>query len=126
VLVRPWPAFYSWQVDDHTLRVLEFQKVLALLADEAAFSIGRELSLAVVPETEYAHAFELQARTSEMRLLDQMGIDVPFAGAHDIRQHIHAAGIGQVLEPSDLVEVALRGPPTASSKRCVTGCPGSD
>ncbi|MEO8541154.1 MAG: endonuclease MutS2, partial [bacterium] len=93
-------------MDDHTLRVLEFQKVLNLLADEAAFSIGRELAVAVRPETDYAAAFELQAQTAEMRLLDQLGIDVPFAGAHDIRPHVHAASIGQVLEPSDLLEAA--------------------
>ena len=91
-------------MDDHTLRVLEFQKVLNLLADEAAFSMGRELALDVRPETDYASAFELQAQTAEMRLLDQMGIDVPFAGAHDIRSHIHAAAIGQGLEPGDLSE----------------------
>ena len=97
---------YACDVDDHTLRVLEFGKVLSLLADEAAFSIGRELALAVRPETDYQAAFELQSQTAEMRLLDQMGIDVPFAGAHDIRPAIHAAGIGQVLEPSDLVEAA--------------------
>ncbi len=93
-------------MDEHALRVLEFGKVLNLLADEAAFSIGRELCLAVRPETDYAQAFEAQAQTAEMRLLDQMGIDVPFAGAHDIRPAIHAAGIGQVLEPGDLVEAA--------------------
>ena len=93
-------------MDDHTIRVLEFEKVLALLADEAAFSIGRELALAVRPETDYVLAFELQAQTAEMRALDQMGVDVPFAGAHDIRPAIHAAGIGQVLEPGDLVEAA--------------------
>jgi DNA mismatch repair protein MutS2 len=93
-------------VDEHALRVLEFGKVLDLLSDEAAFSIGRELCHAVRPETDYARAFELQAQTAEMRLLDQMGIDVPFAGAHDIRPAIHAAGIGQVLEPGDLVEAA--------------------
>lgn len=93
-------------MDEHTLRVLEFEKVLRLLADEAAFSVGRELALAVRPETDYATAFELQAQTAEMRLLDQLGIDVPFSGAHDIRQHIHAASIGQVLEPGDLLEAA--------------------
>ena len=79
-------------MDDHTLRVLEFGKVLALLADEAAFSIGRELALAVRPERDYLAAYELQLQTAEMRTIDQMGIDVPFAGAHDIRPSIHAAG----------------------------------
>ncbi|MGE0598047.1 MAG: endonuclease MutS2 [Dehalococcoidia bacterium] len=93
-------------MDDHTLRVLEFGKVLALLADEAAFSIGRELALAVRPEPDYLAAYELQLQTAEMRAIDQMGIDVPFAGAHDIRPAIHAAAIGQVLEPTDLVDAA--------------------
>ena len=106
LLVRPQLAFYPCEVDDHTLRVLEFEKVLALLADEAAFSIGRELALAVRPETDFDEAFELLSQTAEMRLLDQLGIDVPFAGAHDIRPAIHAAAIGQVLEPGDLVESA--------------------
>ena len=82
-------------MDAHTLRVLEFEKVLNLLTDEAAFSVGRELALSVRPETDYPKAFELQAQTAEMRLLDQLGIDVPFSGAHDVRPHIHAASIGQ-------------------------------
>src|SRR5690606_31311146 len=73
---------------------------------EAAFSLGRERALAVRPETDYAKAFELQAETAEMGLLDQMGIDVPFAGARDIRQLIHSASIGQTLEPGDLLEAA--------------------
>jgi len=101
----PWPV-YACPVDDHTLRVLEFEKVLALLADEAAFSIGRELALAVRPAAEYREAFELQSQTAEMRLLDQLGIDLPFSGAHDIRHAIHAAAIGQPLDPSDLLQSA--------------------
>ncbi|MBI5947450.1 MAG: endonuclease MutS2 [Chloroflexi bacterium] len=93
-------------MDDHTLRVLEFDKVLTMLADEAAFSIGRELALAVRPETEFAAALEAQWATAEMKLLDQMGIDVPFAGAKDVRPLIHSAAIGQALDPGDLLDTA--------------------
>ena len=93
-------------MDEHTIRVLEFEKVLALLAGETAFSVGRERALAVRPEADFAGAAELQAETAEMRLLDQMGIDVPFAGARDIRTAIHGASIGQGLDPSDLVDAA--------------------
>ena len=32
--------------------------------------------------------------------------DLPFGGARDVRQLIHSAGIGQVLDPSDLVDAA--------------------
>ncbi len=93
-------------MDEHTIRVLEFEKVLQLLAAETAFSVGRELALAVRPSTEYAAAFDLQSETAEMRLLDHLGIDVPFAGARDIRPLIHSASIGQALEPGDLAEAA--------------------
>lgn len=93
-------------MDEHTIRVLEFEKVLQLLAGETAFSLGRELALAVRPVEDYKAAFEMQSETAEMRLLDQLGIDVPFAGARDIRPVIHAASIGQVLEPGDLLEAA--------------------
>ena len=36
-------------MDAHTLRVLEFEKVLALVAAEAAFSLGREKVMASLP-----------------------------------------------------------------------------
>jgi DNA mismatch repair protein MutS2 len=93
-------------MDEHTIRVLEFEKVLGLLASETAFSVGRELALLVRPVPDYEEAFELQSQTAEMRAVDQLGIDIPFAGARDIRPLIHSAAIGQGLEPSDLVDAA--------------------
>ena len=105
-MAQPPQPHYSREVDDHTLRVLEFEKVLQLLAGETAFSVGRELALQVRPATEYDEAFELLSLTAEMRLLDQLGIDIPFAGARDVRPAIHGAGIGQVLEAPDLVDAA--------------------
>lgn len=105
-MAQPPQPHYSREVDDHTLRVLEFEKVLQLLAGETAFSVGRELALQVRPATEYDEAFELLSLTAEMRLLDQLGIDIPFAGAKDVRSMIHSAGIGQVLEAADLVDAA--------------------
>jgi DNA mismatch repair protein MutS2 len=93
-------------VDDHTLRVLEFEKVLALLSSHAAFSLGREACLAVRPETTFREVRELQSETAEMTRLHQMGIDIPFAGARDIRVLIHSAAIGQALEPGDLAAAA--------------------
>ncbi|MEX0781336.1 MAG: endonuclease MutS2 [Dehalococcoidia bacterium] len=93
-------------MDEHTLRVLEFEKVLGLLAGETAFSVGRELALAVRPAVTFEDAFDLQSATAELLTLDQMGVDVPFAGSRDIRPTIHAAAIGQALEPGDLTEAA--------------------
>ncbi len=93
-------------MDDHTLRVLEFEKVLELLAAETAFSYGRELATAVRPATSFDEVQRLQAQTADVLLLDQMGVDIPFGGARDIRPLIQAASIGQVLDPADLVDAA--------------------
>ncbi|MCC7363592.1 MAG: endonuclease MutS2 [Dehalococcoidia bacterium] len=93
-------------MDAHTIRVLEFEKVLGLLAAETAFSIGRELALQVRPATDFGDIVLLQQQTAEVRLLDQLGIDIPFAGAKDVRPLVHAAGIGQALDPSELLDAA--------------------
>jgi DNA mismatch repair protein MutS2 len=93
-------------MDEHSIRVLEFQKVLGMLAEQTSFSVGRELALGVRPEDTYTPAAELQHQTAEMRLLDQMGIDIPFSGARDIRPVIHAASISQAIEPSELLDAA--------------------
>jgi DNA mismatch repair protein MutS2 len=106
-------------MDDHSLRVLEFEKVLGLLAAETAFSVGRELALAVRPETDFRRVVELQTQTAEMKLLEQLGVDVPFAGAKNIRPFIHSASIGQALDPSDLVETAQTLKTAARAKQVV-------
>ena len=93
-------------MDAHTLRVLEFEKVLALLAAEAAFSVGKELALSSQPATNLRDARALQRETAEMRRLDQMGIDIAFGGATDVRPLIHAAAIGRVLEPAELQDAS--------------------
>ena len=93
-------------MNDHTLRVLEFDKVRAMLAGETAFSLGRELALALEPEREHEAVLALQAETAEMTHIDQMGLDVPLGGMRDLRALVHAATIGQALEPTDLQDAA--------------------
>ncbi|WP_322818737.1 endonuclease MutS2 [Tepidiforma sp.] len=93
-------------MNDHTLRVLEFGRVLDRLAAEAAFSLGAERARALRPATDFATAHELIRQTAEMRLLDQLGIDIPFSGARDVRPSIKAAAIGQLLEAGALLECA--------------------
>ena len=93
-------------MDAHSLRVLEFEKVLRLLAGETAFTVGHELALQVRPATDFEEVLRLQGETAEVRLLDQLGIDLPFAGARDVRPLVHAAAIGQALDPSELIDLA--------------------
>ena len=103
-VVSPGTRPYAGVMNDHTLRVLEFNKVRTMLAGETAFSLGRERALALEPEREHDAVLALQAETAEMTHIDQMGLDVPLGGMRDLRPMAHAATIGQAIEPTDLQE----------------------
>ncbi|GAB4336071.1 MAG: endonuclease MutS2 [Dehalococcoidia bacterium] len=93
-------------MDEHTLRVLEFEKVLDLLAAETSFSVSHRLAGEVRPAATYESVVSLQQETAEMVAFDQMGLDISTSGATDIRPSIDAAAIGQALDVADLVDVA--------------------
>jgi len=93
-------------VNEHTLRVLEFDKVLGMLADETAFSLGRELARELRPANEHTVVLALQAETAEMTLIEQMGLDIPLGGMRDLRPLLQSAAIGQALEPAELQDAA--------------------
>jgi dsDNA-specific endonuclease/ATPase MutS2 len=52
-------------MDEHALRVLEFDKVLARLAHLASFSAGQELALDLRPSPSYEEALERQHTLAE-------------------------------------------------------------
>ena len=93
-------------MNEHTLRVLEFDKILGMLADETAFSLGRELARELRPANEHTVVLALQAETAEMTLIEQMGLDIPLGGMRDLRPLLQSAAIGQALEPTELQDAA--------------------
>jgi DNA mismatch repair protein MutS2 len=93
-------------VDDHTISVLEFDKVLDLLEKQCAFSVSREMAAKVRPATSFEHVAALQTETAEMTELEHLGIEIPTVGCSDIRDHLKAAAKGRALEVEDLVAVA--------------------
>lgn len=97
---------YAGRVDQHAIRVLEYQRVLDLIAAETAFSIGTEYVRALEPAASFGEVHRRLAFTAEAMLLDQMGVDIPFGGARDIRPAIVAASKEQTLTPAELVETA--------------------
>ena len=100
------PNEYAGSVDDHTLTVLEFDKVLRLLEGQCAFSVSRELAASVRPADLFADVVQLQTETAEMTELEHLGIEIPTAGASDIRPHLDSASKGRALDIPDLVAVA--------------------
>jgi DNA mismatch repair protein MutS2 len=93
-------------VDDHTLRILEFDKVLARLAHHTSFPGGRELALALRPSTERAEVIERQRMTAEGRRLRELQPRTGLGGVRDVRPQADRAARGAILQPAELLDVA--------------------
>jgi DNA mismatch repair protein MutS2 len=92
-------------MDEKTLVMLEFPKILERLAGYTSFSASGELARALSPTTDLAEALLRQAETSEARRLLSIDADVSVGGVHDIRPQVDLAEHGAMLEPSDLLAV---------------------
>lgn len=93
-------------MDEHALRVLEFDKVLARLAQHTAFSGGRALALALQPSGDYAEVVERQRVLAEAVRLREIGISLNLNRAVDVRPALEKARLGGALDGQELLAVA--------------------
>ena len=93
-------------MDTHTLDLLEFAKVRALVAARAACSLGKEAALGLQPVIDLAEIHNRQVLTTEMVEVRRSGLSPPLGGLHDIRTHVRRAQVGAMLEPEELAETA--------------------
>jgi DNA mismatch repair protein MutS2 len=92
-------------MDEKTLAILEFPKVLQRLADYAAFSASGELARTLRPSVDMEEVKRRQARTTEARHLLSVQSGASVGGAHDVRPHVQLAQRGGVLEAASLLAV---------------------
>ncbi len=93
---------------EKSIQTLEFPKILAKVAQEAAFSASKDLVMELEPTPDLDQARRRLAYTTEAsRLIDQHS-DASVRGAHDIRPLLARAARDGVLTPADLVEVLER------------------
>lgn len=92
-------------MDTHTLELLEFDKVRALVAAQAACSLGKEAALGMEPSLDPGEIRDRQAQTTEMADALAAGLSPPFGGLHDIRPLVRRAQVGGLLDPEELAGV---------------------
>src|SRR5215468_2799496 len=90
---------------EKSIHTLEYPKILAKVAQEAAFSASKELVLALQPTADLHEAERRQAFTSEASGLIDLNSDAGVRGAHDSRPLLTRAARDGVLAPGDLVEI---------------------
>jgi DNA mismatch repair protein MutS2 len=93
-------------MDDKTLRMLEFPKIVEKLAGYAAFSASKELALTLSPAKTLAEANKRLARTTEARRLLSTNDSVGVGGATDIRPLASLAQRGGLLSEFDLMAIS--------------------
>jgi DNA mismatch repair protein MutS2 len=93
-------------VDEHALRVLEFNKVLDRLAGLTAFAGGHELALALRPSPRYEDVLERQQRLLEAVRLLSFRAPLNLNAAADVRPALAKAALGGVLDVHDLLAIA--------------------
>ena len=97
----------SKRIDEHTLRVLEFDEVKAILASFASSDLGRDAARRLYPSIDARWAKARIAETTELRMVIDRGERIPMAGLRDIRASLKQFGKKQtVLEPTQLLDIA--------------------
>ncbi|MBI3975497.1 MAG: endonuclease MutS2 [Armatimonadetes bacterium] len=92
-------------MDPRTLRVLEYPKVVDLLAAETVTAMGRERALALAPTAALEEVRARLAATTEAVALRTQG-EVPIRGARDLRPMLRRALAGGTLDPPALLDIA--------------------
>jgi DNA mismatch repair protein MutS2 len=91
-------------MDTHTLELLEFAKVRALVAAQAACSLGKDAALRMEPSLDLGEIRDRQALTTEMADALASGLTPPFGGLRDIRPLVRRARVGGLLAAEELAE----------------------
>ncbi|MEN6427991.1 MAG: endonuclease MutS2 [Phycisphaerales bacterium] len=95
------------RIDEHTLRVLEFEEIRTLLASYAASDLGKDSARGLYPSVDARWAAARIAETTELTKVLDRGERVPMAGVKDIRPILKEFGKKQsVFEPVELLEIA--------------------
>lgn len=92
-------------MNPHTIRILEYDKILNKLATFCAFAGGQELATSLLPSDDLRTINDWMEQTEEAFKLLEQKTEVAFGGVHDVRHLIAKSDRGSILIPTELVEV---------------------
>src|SRR5690625_3391223 len=92
-------------MNEKTFRVLEFDKVVHLLVNEAQTNIGKQLSANIKPETSIDKVQKLHNETDEAVTIIRLNRAVPLGGITDIREALKRTLIGSTLSATECLNI---------------------
>lgn len=111
-------------MDQKSLKVLEYNKVIDLLATKASSSLGLKYIEELTPKSDYKEVKSMLEETSEAQgILIKRG-HVNLGGIQDISDSVKRAEIGAVLDPGSLLKISDNLRAARNLKRSLT--PGEE
>lgn len=94
-------------MNEKTIRVLEYHKIIKLLAEETVSELGKEIVMSLKPSKNIYEVKEWLQETGEaVDILLKKG-SFPLEGIHDIRSALKKAEIGSILEIAELLKISF-------------------
>lgn len=94
-------------MEEKTLKVLEYDKIIERLKAHATSDAGRSLCAKLKPSSNYRHIREWQRNTSDaLRRITQKGSGISFAGVREIGDILKRLEIGGTLSQTELIKVS--------------------
>lgn len=92
-------------MNPHTLRVLEYEKILNRLAEHCAFSGGADLAYALLPSDDLTTVRTWLAQTAEAHKLLEQKSDISFGGVKDLSVQLEKAERGALIFAPEFLEI---------------------
>jgi DNA mismatch repair protein MutS2 len=93
-------------MNDKALRILEYHKIISLLAEKASSAPGKELCQKLTPMTSLAALEEAQQQTADAFTRLVKGGRIHFSGNKDISFSIKSLEIGSALSAAELMKIS--------------------
>lgn len=93
-------------MNEQTLNKLEYDKVISLVKQETATSVGRSQAASIQPSVDMEAIEVLQAETDEAADILRWNKAIPFSYMEDITPSLKRSEIGGTLHPSEIVQIA--------------------
>ncbi len=93
-------------MNERTLRILEFPKIIAQITSLAATSLGKELIADIKPLNDFNQIRESQQITTETVMILAESDGVPLGGIFDVRNAVKKASLEGILSSHELLEIS--------------------
>lgn len=93
-------------MNEKTLRILEFNKIIDMLKNKASSSIGKKTCEELLPSSNYYEVSSWLEETKEaLNIVLEWG-SLPFQGVRNIEDAVKKSKLGFILSPGELLDIA--------------------